>query len=176
MTAPVLSLHTNEASPEYLSHLDEPYFEPDRLEGCVDEVATRLRQQQAYVKAHPPLGIYRLAAEGSQTRDGGTIQQASSPFEFKMDGRTLRAAQKGDHVAYADGSTARIVTGAGESNSDVALVDSRLSNGDEIINPPQDIAILIVRKGVSNAEVFLPAVGPAEGRRLRRNEMKENTQ
>ncbi|WP_420233885.1 hypothetical protein ACN079_05525 [Pseudomonas sp. ABY48] len=87
MTAPLLPLHTNEASPEYLSHLDGPYFEPDRLEGCVEEVATLLRQQQAYVKAHPPLGIFRLAAEGSQTPDRGTIQQASSPFQFTMAAR-----------------------------------------------------------------------------------------
>ena len=176
MTAPLLPLYTNEASPEYLSHLDDLHFEPDRLEGCVEEVATLLRQQQAYVKAHPPRGIYRLAAEGSQTRDGGTIQQGSSPFEFTLDGRTLRAAQKGDHVVYADGSTARIVTGAGESNSDVALVGSRLSNGDEIINTPQDIVFFIARKGVSKAEDFLPTLRQEDPDLLPSDDTKEKIQ
>lgn len=176
MTASLLPPRTNEVCAEYLNHLDDFCFEPDRLEGCVEEVATLLEQQQAYVKAHPPIAIYRIATEGSQTRDGGTIQQASSPLAFALDGRELRAAQKGDHVVYADGSTARIVTGAGESNSDVALVGSRLSNGDEIINTPQGSALFIARKGEPNAEDFLPAIEPAEDGCLRRNEMEENTQ
>ncbi|MBT2342046.1 MULTISPECIES: hypothetical protein [Pseudomonas] len=167
MTAPSLPRYTNEASTEYLSHLDDIYFEQDRLEGRDEQGAALLKQQQAYAKAHPPIAIYRVATEGSQTRNGGTIQQASSRLVFTLDGRQRRAAQKGDHVVYADGSTARIVTGAGKGNTHIALVGSRLSSGDEIIDTPQRTLIIILREGVPRAVDFLPAIGPVEGRHLR---------
>lgn len=110
-------------------------------------------QQRAYQKAHPPIAIYRVATEGSQTRKGGVIQQGTSPLELTpANGQPVRAAQKGDHVVYADGSTAQIIIAAGEANGHVALVGSCLSNGDEIINTCQDVMLLIARKGVPMAE------------------------
>lgn len=74
------------------------------------------------------------------------------------DGREVRAALKGDYVVYPDGSTAQIVSGAGRENSDMALVGSLLSNGDEIINTPQNVALWVQRAGEQMADDFLPAI------------------
>ena len=80
-------------------------------------------------------------------------------MKFKWDnGQQLRAAQKGDYVVYTDGRTAQIVTTSGESNNHVALIGSRLSNGDEIINTPQAGVLFIAREGVQMAEDFLPSI------------------
>ncbi|EJL01523.1 hypothetical protein PflQ2_5255 [Pseudomonas fluorescens Q2-87] len=73
---------------------------------------------------------------------------------------------------YADGSTARIVTAAGEANSNIALVGSRLSNGDEIINTLQRRFFIIVREGVPMAEDFLPALKLADVHRLHSKTMR----
>lgn len=163
--------YTNDISLESLRHLDDLYLEPRQLEGYGEEVAAFINRQKAYVEAHPPIAIYRVATEGSQTRNGGTIQQVSSSLTFTLDnGWKVRAAQKGDEVVYADGSTARIITGAGEGNSNIALVGSRLSNGDEIINTLQKRFLIIVREGVPMAEDFLPALRLAEVHRLHSNE------
>lgn len=155
--------YTNEISHEALRHLDDLYLEPRLLEGYGEDVAAFVSRQKAFVEAHPPIAIYRVATEGSQTRDGGTIQQVSSSLTFTLDnGWKVRAAQKGDEVVYADGSKARIITGAGKNNSDIALVGSRLSNGDEIINTLQKRFMIIVREGVPMAEDFLSALRLAE--------------
>lgn len=167
--------YTNEISYESLRHLDDLFLEPRQLEGYGEEVAAFMNRQKAFVEAHPPIAIYRVATEGSQTRDGGTIQQVSSSLTFTLDnGWKVRAAQKGDEVVYADGSTARIITGAGKNNSNIALVGSRLSNGDEIINTLQKRFMIIVREGVPMAEDFLPALRLAEVYYLHPNAMKEN--
>jgi hypothetical protein len=50
------------------------------------------------------------------------------------------------------------VTGAGEGNSHFALVGSRLSNGDEIINTQQGLGLFVLREGVPMTEDFLPDV------------------
>jgi hypothetical protein len=118
-----------------------------------------INRQKADAIAHPPIAIYRVATEGSQTRNGGVIQQATSPMAFTLgNGQQVRAARKGDVVVYADGSTAQIVTGAGQANSNIALVGSYLSNGDEIINTLQDGMLIVMRKGVTLGKDFLPAV------------------
>ena len=70
----------------------------------------------------------------------------------------VRQQQAYIYVLYADGSTAQIITGAGQDNNDVALVGSMLSNGDEIINTPQGGYVFIAREGVSMGEDFLPSV------------------
>ena len=159
MNAPVHPLYTNEVSAEFLRSLDAPHFTEERLAHFCDEALAVVRQQQAYVEAHPARAIYRFATEGSQTRDGGVVQQATSPLEFTLEsGRSVRAALKGDCVLYADGRTAQIVTGAGQENSDVALVGSRLCNGDEVINTLQGGCLLVGREGVPMAEDFLPSI------------------
>lgn len=85
------------------------------------------------------------------------IQHATAPMAFTLeDGQQVRAAQKGDYVMYANGSTAQIVTASGQGNSHLALVGSVLSNGDEIINTPQAGLLFYDREGVQRAEDFLP--------------------
>lgn len=156
MNAPFSPLYTNEASPEFLRSQDDYLFSRE-IEGVNEDVLRVIEQQQAYAKAHPPTAIYRVATEGSQTRNGGVIQRATSPWEFTLDnGQRVRGAQKGDYVVYADGSTAQIETASGQGNSHVALVGSVLSNGDEIINTPQGGLLFLAREGVPLAEDFLP--------------------
>lgn len=159
MTAPLHLAYTNEASPDYLRTLDRSPFTEQQLAGFSEEAIERVRQQQAYYKAHPPIAVYRIATEGSQTRNGGVIQQATAaPVITLTNGQQARVAQVGDCVVYPDGRTAQIVTGAGQSNGHIALVGSRLSNGDEIINTPQDLGLFVLRDGVPMAEDFLPSV------------------
>ena len=152
-------LFTNEVSPEFLRMLDASPFTDQQLAELSEEAAFCVQQQQAYCDAHPPVAIYRLATEGSQTRDGGVIHHATSTMAIELSvGQQVRVAQKGDYATYPDGKTAQIVTGAGQDYSDAALVGSALSNGDQIINTPQDLALLVLRDGVPNAADFLPAV------------------
>jgi hypothetical protein len=152
-------MYTNEVSAEFLRRQDNPYFTEQQLAQFNEQAQATVRQQQAYVDTHPAIAIFRCATEGSQTRNGGVIQQATAPQEFELEnGQLVRAARKGDYVMYADGSTAQIVTGAGQANSDVALVGSLLSNGDEIINTPQSACVFVAREGVPMAKDFLPSI------------------
>ena len=163
MNAPFQPSYTNDVSPEFLSRLNNSPFTEEQLAGFDDEVMAIIHQQLAYAEEHSPCAIYRVATEGSQTRDGGVIQRATAPLVFTLDsGQKVPAAQKGDCVVYADGRTAQIVTGAGQGNSDLALVGSRLCNGDEIINTLQGGYLFIAREGVTIAEDFLPSVKQEE--------------
>lgn len=92
MNAPFSPLYTNEASPGFLRS-QEDYLLSQQLEGANKDVLRIIEQQQA--NAHPPTAIYRVATDGSQTRNGGVIQHATSPWEFTLDnGQQLRGAQK----------------------------------------------------------------------------------
>lgn len=121
-------------------------------------------EQRAYKDAHPTTAIYRVAAEGSQTRDGGVIQHGTSRMTFVLaDDQRVNAAQLGDYAVYPDGTQAQIVTASGQDYDHVALVGSRLCNGDEIINTPQGGVLLLAREGVPPANDFLPAVESMQG-------------
>lgn len=65
-------------------------------------------------------------------------------------------------VTYPDGSSAKIISGAGELQTieerGVALVGSLLDNGDEIISTPQSDHVLAGREGVPMPANFLVAV------------------
>lgn len=159
MNAALPLLYTNEVSTEFLCTLDKSPFTEQQLADFNEQALAIVNENQAYAKAHPPIAIYRVATEGSQTRDGGVIQHATSAMEFTLDnGQQVRAAQKGDYVVYADGSKAQIVTAAGEGKNHIALVGSYLSNGDEIINTLQASLLFIVREGVQRAEDFLSPI------------------
>lgn len=159
MNAPLHTSFTNELTPEVLDSLDVWPFTEEQIAQSSEEVRAIMLQQRAYLETHCPCAIYRIATEGSQTRGGGVIQQGTLPMDITLEcGRSVRVAQKGDCVVYADGSTARIVTGAGEENSHLALVGSRLSNGDQIVNTPQGSGLFIAREGESMPADFLPSV------------------
>jgi hypothetical protein len=149
---------TNEACDEYLLTRDQQVFTDEQIAGFSAEVVAIIHKQQAYFSAHPPIAIYRYATQGSQTRDGGVIEHGSSGMTVKLEsGQRVSVALVGDHAVYADGSKAQITTGGGKANSNVALVGSRLSNGDEIINTPQGSILTLRRQGVPKAADFLPA-------------------
>lgn len=115
---------TNEVSPEYLRSLD--HQDPE----------------------HPALAIFRLATEGSRSRNGGVIRSASSTMEIVLpNGDKVRVACAGDLVEYADGSSAAILSESGENQGQVAVVGNRIANGDEIIDTPQNKTHLVKREG-----------------------------
>lgn len=154
-----IPLYTNEASPEFLRSLDEPHYTEQQLADFDEQALAIIYQQQAYKENHPAIAIYRVATEGSQTRNGGVIQHATAPLKLVLDnGRQVRVAKKGDHVVYADGSTAQIVTASREDKNRAALVGDHLSNGDEIINTPQGRVLLVAREGVPIIDDLLPTV------------------
>lgn len=157
MITPLRTLYDNSASPECLARFDKTTFTETQIASFDEQRVAIIRKQEAYKAAHPVIAIYRLATEGSRTRNGGEIQKASSPLTFSLpDGSEVRAALKGDYVVYPDGCTAQIISGTGSENSDMALVGSRLSNGDEIVNTPQDIGVWTQRSGEQMAGDFLP--------------------
>lgn len=159
MNATLLPLYTNELSAEVLRTLDKSPFTDQQLAGLNEQALAIANQQQAYTKSHPPIAIYRAATDGSQTRNGGVIQQATTESEITLDnGKQVRVAQIGDIAVYADGSTAQIVTGAGQGNSHWALVGSQLSSGDEIINTPQGLSLFVAREGVQMPDDLLPSI------------------
>ena len=152
-------LYTNEVPLEFLNQLDKSHLTEQILSTFNGQALEIVKQRLTYNKTHPPIAIYRVATEGSKTRNGGIIKKIASQFEFTLaDGSQVRGAHKGDHVEYADGTQAQIVTGSGEGNSHLALVGSYLSNGDQIINTLQDSTLLIERQGIPLAEDFLPAI------------------
>ncbi|AVJ25512.1 hypothetical protein GIV23_14425 [Pseudomonas sp. PA-1-2A] len=159
MNASHTSLYTNDLTSDVFSQLDSSPFTEQQLSHFNEQALQLVKDQRAYCSAHPPIAIYRVATEGSQTRNGGTIKKTASEFEFRLaDGSQVRGAHKGDYVEYADGTQALIMTGSGEGNSDFALVGSHLSNGDQIVNTLQDSLLFVERHGVPLAEDFLPTI------------------
>lgn len=160
MRTPPHTLYTNDVTAEYLANVDRRVFTEAQLATFSAESLALVREQERWRLEHPPIGIYRVAAQGSESRLGGVIENATLDLEFKLsDNQLVRAAQVDDCVVYPDGTQSHIITGAGEANSHLALVGSRLSNGDEIINTPQSHLILVARAGVAWNEDFLPDAG-----------------
>lgn len=155
--------YTNEVSEEFLQRLKKPAFTEEQLTTFHPEIAAEVRTRQAAQLTRSVLGIRRLATEGSQSRLGGRVILGTSSGTITLDGgREVAVARKGDPVRYPDGSIAFIATGAGKAYSDLALVGSRLDNGDELINTPQDAMTLVMYKDHAWDSYFLPAIG-AEG-------------
>lgn len=151
------TFYTNQTTDEFLRKLDELPFTEEQLASFQPADLETIRQSQSQLRAHPASGIRRLATEGSQSRLGGSITKGNSPMTFTLeDGEKVAGAVIGDAVEYPDGRIAHIVTGAGKSYSNQALVGSRLDNGDEIINTPQDFGILVLREGQAWPSDFLP--------------------
>jgi len=160
MNALCRRFYTNEVSSEFLQSLDQAPFTEQQLEGFSEQALACHRQNLIFCENHPPIAIRRMATEGSQTRYGGVIVQASGVVQITLeDDQEVRVARVGDYALYANGQTARIVTGAGQSNSHVALVGSQLDNGDTIINTPQNVSLFVIRDGSPMPEDFLPCVG-----------------
>lgn len=105
-------------------------------------------------KYHP------FATEGSTTERGGRIVQASSGAKIAE----LAIARVGDKVVYEDGSEACIIDGAGFAavclDKPLALVGSRLSNGDRIVKSMHNGAGVNERAGKPIEGLFDPDYVP----------------
>ncbi|GAA5632232.1 hypothetical protein Acal02_02883 [Acinetobacter calcoaceticus] len=102
-----------------------------------------------------PHTVYYVAVHGAKSRNGGLLNTSSNAA--KICGLTIACV--GDEVIYADGTISKIVSGAGTAcivdGSPVALVGSRLANGDEIIESPNTIITIRIYKDHSIPENFL---------------------
>ncbi|MFH4214374.1 PAAR domain-containing protein, partial [Acinetobacter baumannii] len=88
-------------------------------------------------------------------QNGGLVNTSSNIG--KIGG--LSIARVGDEVIYADGTTSKIISGAGTAcivdGSPVALVGSRLENGDVIIDSPNTTIAIRTYKDQPLPENFL---------------------
>ena len=73
MNAASSLLYTNEVSPEFLRTLDKSHFTEQQLAGFSEQALAVVNDRQAYAKAHPVIAVYRVATDGSQTRNGGGV-------------------------------------------------------------------------------------------------------
>lgn len=99
--------------------------------------------------------IYCFAVNGSKTKNDGLVN--ASATQHTIDG--LAIARVGDEVIYADGTTSKIISGAGTAcivdGLSVAVVGSRLENGDEIVDSPNNAVAINIFKGDDALQGFL---------------------
>jgi uncharacterized Zn-binding protein involved in type VI secretion len=106
--------------------------------------------------------VYAIATVGPRTDRGGHVTRVSSRHSVCG----LHIALVGDIVTYSDGSEAATIDGAGaagiQNGRCVALVGSRLSNGDRIVSTPCDSGKsgLVVREGEKPEGLFNPSYVP----------------
>lgn len=102
-----------------------------------------------------PHAIYHIAVHGAKSKNGGLVNASSNVG--KIGG--LSIARVGDEVIYVDGTTSKIISGAVTAcvveGSPVALVGSRLENGDEIIDSPNTTIAIRIYKDQPLPENFL---------------------
>jgi len=100
-----------------------------------NDIQQILKAEKVYWETKP-FTKYYVAVNGAKTKDGGLIRASGYSVKFKG----ISVAVVGDEAIYADGTTAKIITGAGEvlsiDKQSVALIGSRLDNNDEIIDSP----------------------------------------
>ncbi|WP_391486123.1 PAAR domain-containing protein [Acinetobacter pittii] len=99
--------------------------------------------------------IYYVAVHGAKTQNDGLVNVSSTNTKIKG----LSIARVGDEVIYADGTTSKIISGAGTAciveGSPIALVGSRLENGDEIIESPNNTIAIRIYKDQPLPQNFL---------------------
>lgn len=101
---------------------------------------------------------YAVATDGATTKQGGAVTAGRSGAQ--LEGRNV--ARVGDEVTYPDGSKAWITMGCWRvqlSGRPIAVVGSRLSNGDFISSKPSNRAEIVEYEGSepSFAEYPVPA-------------------
>jgi len=81
---------------------------------------------------------FLAATDGSKTKNGGLVKVTINK-SVKAEGYLIAAVA--DEVICEDGITSKIISGAGEEGEfegfEMALIGSRLENGDEIIDSLQ---------------------------------------
>ncbi|MCF8579611.1 PAAR domain-containing protein [Enterobacter ludwigii] len=156
--------YPNELTPELAASLARPPFSAEKKAAMSDGARQTLEEQEAFLREHPVVSIYRIAVDGALTQRDGVVHAAWNGAEIELDGgQKVNIALVGDEVVYPDGTTARIVTGSGskfqKGGQSIALVGSRLSNGDVIISTPQAGCTLNELTGLPIDTDFLPAEG-----------------
>lgn len=105
----------------------------------IEEIQERIAAEQEFMNKQKHKKLF-FATHGSKTKNGGLVR-ATINQKIKAQGHLL--AVVGDEAIYEDGTTSKIISGAGEVGSiegyDIALVGSRLENGDEIIESLQSV-------------------------------------
>lgn len=144
---------TNKVSEQFLQSFNKSPYSPEILATFAESVRDQVLQQNEHCQAHPAQSIHRLACEGSRTRKGGVIRKTTSEMRITLhNGLEVGVAQAGDVAEYPDGSSAAILPHNLEEGRHIAVVGSRLANGDEIIDTLQDQVFLISRKGLLSSD------------------------
>jgi uncharacterized Zn-binding protein involved in type VI secretion len=119
-----------------------------------EDIEQTIKAEQLYFQ-HRPKTIYYLAVNGSKTKNDGLVK--ASVIQHTIGG--LAIARVGDEVIYADGATSKIISGAGTAcivdGLSVALIGSRLENGDEIVDSPNNAVAINIFKGDKAPQDFL---------------------
>lgn len=149
--------YTNELTAEMVAAFDQSPFTAEQFAEMNEEARSLIAERNAYNLAHPVIAAYLVATEGSLTRDGGTVFSEYTGQQIEIEGGVrLNVSLVGDEVRYPDGTTAKIITGVGNTSGDsTALVGSSLDNGDEIISSPQGNVRRAVRAGETLPADFL---------------------
>lgn len=102
-----------------------------------EEMQERISAEQEFMNKQPHKD-YLAATNGSKTKNGGLVR---ATINKRVEAEGYFVAAVGDEVIYEDGTTAKIISGAGEEGEiegfEMAIVGSRLDNGDEIIDSLQ---------------------------------------
>lgn len=127
-----------------------------------EDIEQTLKAEQLYYQ-HRPKTMYYLAVNGSKTKQGGLVKASATQGKIG----DLSIARIGDDVIYADGTIAKIISGAGKvcivEGLSAALVGSQLDNGDEIIDSPNRTVAINIFKGETLPEGFLIPEGADHG-------------
>lgn len=120
------------ASPTFLHELSKEQFK--KL--SQDDIQKIYSAEQFYWE-NKPYTAYHFAFNGSKTKNGGYIRASNDSLRIKG----ISLALIGDDVIYADGATAKIISGKGKAfeidGRSAALVGSLLENSDQIIDTPE---------------------------------------
>ncbi|MDI9689711.1 XRE family transcriptional regulator [Burkholderia cenocepacia] len=126
----------------------------EAMEDVFEAGQRQVAEFMAKLATRPVSARYPVATESSITARGGRVT-ASSPYSTTGG----RVALVGDTVCYADGTEARIVSGAGavlgHQGRPVALVGSALDNGDTIEGPLHEGMVIVQYADVPPIEGLL---------------------
>ena len=118
-------------SPVFLSELPS-----EQLKKLSEEDIEKIQKAERLYWESKPYTKFYVAVNGAKTKKGGLI--CATGLNFQLHG--IAIALVGDEAIYHDGTTAKIISGSGDAltikGSSVALVGSRLDNGDEVIDSP----------------------------------------
>ena len=119
-----------------------------------EDIEQTIKAEQLYYD-NKPHTLYYLAVNGAKTKNGGLVKASTDVWKIKG----LSVARVGDDAIYADGTTSKIISGAGEvcivDSASVALVGSRLENGDEIVDSPDTSITIRIFKDQPTPKNFL---------------------